>query len=131
MAGAVHRSLRPSPVRLPYAEAEVMAEHPDRAFAEAWECVLRARTASPPKLRALAARISAALERDPTCSAMILRLAVSHHLAYRLVALADAAPPGAPGVLYRLAAAAEAEQEARDDCWEEPELDDDYDELPA
>ena len=106
-----------------------MTDQPDEAFAEAWQCVLRARTASPTQLPALAARITDALERDPGCSGSILRLAVAHRMAYLLLALAEAAHAAHTGPLDRLAAAAVAEQDELEECWEEPE--DDDEQLPA
>jgi hypothetical protein len=108
-----------------------MTENDDAAFAEAWDCVLKARTAGSKQLPVLARRLADALGRDPRCGATIMRLAVVHHLASRLEMLAEAAPPNDGGVLHRLAAVARSEQDQDDlDCWE-PEEDWDDGEIPA
>jgi hypothetical protein len=107
-------------------------ERHDDPAAQAWACVLQARTPGSKQIPALARRLTDALEREPRCGSVILRLSVAHRLAYRLELLADAAPPNRGGPLHRLAAVARAEQDELDEVWDELDEEDfDGDEMPA
>jgi len=92
---------------------------------DAWDYVLRARTASASELRELAIRVTDAIEQEPVCSSLLMLRAVTQRLGRNLRLLADAAPPDRTGPLHRLSAVVDQQIEEQDDCyWDSLEYDD-------
>lgn len=106
-----------------------MDQHNTDVIRDAWDCVLRARSADAVEQRALALRLTDLIEQERDCSSMLRHRAVIERQGASLRLLADAAPPDRCGPLHRLSAVVDEEIDELDDYfWDEPE--DEDDELP-